>query len=561
MLSVSSIGSAGGAAEYYGKDDYYVTGEADAPGVEWKGKGSEQAGLKGVASAGEFRDVLQGKHQSLRDPNRQAKPDQNHRPGWDLTFSAPKSVSLAYLVGGDDRLVQAHRVSVNRAMAYAEKHFAVTRVREAGKIREVQTRNLVYASTEHSTSRKGDPQLHTHNVVANATFDKSSGKFRAVESLHLYKNMKLLGAVYRAELAKEVLGLGYDVRRNPAQGTFELAAYKEAALSTFSKRNADIRDAIAQAMREKGTLTGAQRDALVLKGRPKKLDVPRAELQARWRMEAKEVGLDNRSIVARAKTSAEPGADVTPARSGLSANIIVRLAQALGHLGAKVDPAARTDPYGGNRAAPSRDIEAREATSFGIRVMEQGKAVFTQHEVVGHALEISKAGMTVDRVLGELARLSADGRLLQADQTIREGITTKAAVALERSLVAAIESGKGAATPLMNPQAAASHLMRLRDSPIEGLRLNEGQTAAAALLLTSPDRYVGVQGFAGGGKTTMFRVVKEAAENMRRSADRAGSKQSGREGHEGRGRDTVPDDRAVVKPNRVGAGRGRCQGR
>lgn len=513
MLSVSSIGSAGGASEYYGKDDYYVSGEADAPGVEWKGKGSEQAGLKGTATTAQFREVLQGKHAALQDPDRVAKPDEKHRAGWDLTFSAPKSVSLAYLVGGDTRLVAAHRAAVDKAMAYAEKHFAITRVRDQGKIREVQTGNLVYASTEHTTSRKGDPQLHTHNIVANATYDASSGKFRALETLSLFKHRQLVGRIYQAELAKSALTLGYDVNKDSAKGTFELAAYSREKILAFSKRHSDIEQAASLAKAKNGgELTGAQRDALALRDRPKKLDVPRADLQKRWASEAKQVGLDNQAIVAKAQGRDGMGADVTPTRSGLSANLLVRFTQYLSSIGAKSPPSFAADPYGGTRASQARDMEAREAASFGIRVMEQGKAVFSQHEVLGRALEIAKAGMTADRVLGELAALGKDGRLLQADKTIREGLTTQSAVSLERGLVSAIEEGKGQATPMLTPTAAAAHLAALQAKGSDGIRLNEGQALSAALLLTSPDRYVGVQGFAGVGKTTMFRVVKEAAQ-------------------------------------------------
>ena len=102
MLSVSTIGSASGAADYYGKDDYYVTGEADSPGLEWGGKGATKVGLTGKAEPGDFKAVLSGEHKLFADQEKAgAGSDGKHRAGWDLTFSAPKSVSLAILVGGD----------------------------------------------------------------------------------------------------------------------------------------------------------------------------------------------------------------------------------------------------------------------------------------------------------------------------------------------------------------------------------------------------------------------------------------------------------------------------
>ncbi|PSJ20548.1 conjugative relaxase, partial [Halomonas sp. ND22Bw] len=200
-------------------DDYYVTGEADTPGLEWGGKGAEKVGLTGKARPEDFKAVLEGKHEAFKDPERpDAQADGKHRAGWDLTFSAPKSVSLAILVGKDDRLDKAHDKAVNTAMAYAEKHFAITRVRDQGKIKEVQTGNLLYAQTVHGTSRAGDPQRHTHVIVANATVEPSTGKVRALETLQMFKHSQLLGRIYRAELAKEAIGLGYDVVRDPKQG-------------------------------------------------------------------------------------------------------------------------------------------------------------------------------------------------------------------------------------------------------------------------------------------------------------------------------------------------------
>lgn len=506
MLSVSKIGSAGGAADYYGKDDYYVTGEADAPGVEWKGKGATQAGLSGTASPAQFREVLSGAHPVLQDPDRAAKPDEKHRPGWDMTFSAPKSVSLAYLVGGDDRLVAAHRAAVDRAMAYAEKYFAVTRVRDKGHLREVRTGNLVYASTEHTTSRKGDPQLHTHNVVANATWDEKAGKFRALESLHLFKNMKLLGAVYRAELAKSVMALGYDVKRDTTKGTFELAAFHRPQLQAFSKRNADIREALKIEKEKHGELTGAQRDALVLRDRPKKLDVPRDQLQDRWKSDAKAVGLDSAGIVQAAKERDGPAKDVTPVVSGKASDTRSAFLAAFRAITGRATKLFDT-PY-----RTGADREAVTAVDFAVRVAEQGKAVFTRHDVIGRALEYGKAGLTVDRLEAQIDGLASGGKVQQADRTIRDGLTTEAALTVERRLVQEIEQGRGAAAPMMAPHEASAHLARLANRGEGAITLNEGQTAAARLLLTSADRFVGVQGLAGVGKTTMFRVVNEIAE-------------------------------------------------
>ena len=510
MLSVSSIGSASGAADYYGKDDYYVTGEADTPGLEWGGKGAEKVGLTGKARPEDFKAVLEGKHEAFKDPERpDAQADGKHRAGWDLTFSAPKSVSLAILVGKDDRLDKAHDKAVNTAMAYAEKHFAITRVRDQGKIKEVQTGNLLYAQTVHGTSRAGDPQRHTHVIVANATVEPSTGKVRALETLQMFKHSQLLGRIYRAELAKEAIGLGYDVVRDPKQGTFELSGFSRDKVEHFSKRNTQIRAAIEiEEKRQGGPLSPAQRDALVLKDRPTKLDTPRAELVAKWEKEAATIGLDASGLSKAAIDRTEPGRDLTPQVSGTMDEQRSRLKaiwkQVLGL--ARVN-----DPYGSNRSAAWNDPNARSAVSLGLQIHEQGRAVFTRHDVVHSALEHSKAGMTSGRLESVLERLQVEGRVKAADARLHGGITTDRSLALEANIVAALNAGRNGAIPIYTAEKANVALDAIGQRE-GGIVLNEGQREAAHKLLTSNDRIVGVQGSAGVGKTTMFSVVRELAE-------------------------------------------------
>ena len=130
-----------------------------------------------------------------------------HRPGMDLTFSAPKSVSLLAYVGGDERLLTANMAAVKSTIAWAEKNLAETRVSKNGKLETVKTGNLVVALFQHDTNRNLDPQAHVHAVIANVTkVDKSEpGKekesvWRALHNDKLWKNNTLLGSIYHAQL-------------------------------------------------------------------------------------------------------------------------------------------------------------------------------------------------------------------------------------------------------------------------------------------------------------------------------------------------------------------------
>lgn len=510
MLSISSISSAGGAASYYGKDDYYVTGEADSPGLTWGGQGAAKAGLAGLSTPEQFRAVLNGSHPSFNG-GKLGEASDRHRPGWDLTFSAPKSVSLLALVGGDKRLLAAHRDSVTLAMSYVEKHFAITRIREEnGSIRHERTGNLVYASTEHQTSRKADPQLHTHNVVANKTYDANTDTWRALETRELYKHHKTVGLIYRAALADKVLQLGYNVEKDPKEGTFDIADVSQAQRDAFSKRHIDIQAKIEAAEKEKGrALTPAEREYIVLRDRPNKLDHPRHELEDRWRAEAKDVGFDPASIISAARERGV-GMDVTPKTSGLAkeglSQLLARFREMTGF-----KPKAGDDPYALNTTSDGR--ASAKALSYAVRVLEQGTAVFSQHEVLGQALRIAPAGVTHHQVLARADSLKGDGRLRQADRSVWDGVTTDRAIEVERGIVASIEKGKGIVSPAFTEDVAPGRIAAAERDPAVGIQLNQTQHASVLRVLTSSDKFLGIQGSAGVGKTTMLQVLRAAAKD------------------------------------------------
>lgn len=502
MLSVSRIKGASRAAAYYGGDDYYVTGEADAPGLAWGGKGAERLALRATARGGDLEAVLGGANPDPQGPAiSSAERGKGHHPGWDFTFSAPKSVSVAILVGGDKRLDAAHDRAVQKAMDYAERHLSFTRTREAGLRRDQLTGNLLYAKTVHGVSREGDPQRHTHVVIANATYHQASGIWRALESRHLYRRRMLLGKIYQSELAREAMALGYDVRRGRGEGVFELAAWSRAQLKVFAKRT----DAIQQALEAEKPATAAARDAVKLKNRPDKIDRPRAELLDRWRVEAKAAGLDIGRVVAEA--AARPrGRDRTPLTAGRVSETLSQLRALIGRaLGAR----AGRDPYATAVGAADRDIEARAAVSLALRVQDVRSAVFTRHDVIEHALDLARAGVGVERLARDLARLEQSRQVISAERYLPAGITTSNALGIEAGILNRIEAGRGRGAVMIAHDEVGQRIGAAEKA--ERLTLNAGQRQAAATFLASDDRYVAVQGSAGVGKTTMLKVVGSLA--------------------------------------------------
>ncbi len=199
MLSIGALSSAAQGASYYERDGYYAKDDPEHRHASaWAGKGADELGLKGPVDPDTFRAVLEGRVPDGSDTRlgRRGKDGSiEHRPGRDLTFSSPKSVSIAALVGGDRRIVEAHDRAVAATLAWVEKNAAETRMKnpgsgelvpapepggqvpETGRMGRVGGQKIVAATFTHDTSRNLDPPLHTHAVLANMVKGED-GKWR-----------------------------------------------------------------------------------------------------------------------------------------------------------------------------------------------------------------------------------------------------------------------------------------------------------------------------------------------------------------------------------------------
>ena len=166
MLSIKAISDSGGASHYFSHDDYYCKNDPLAQG-QWHGLAAARLGLSHkTVELEQFREMLDGKlPNGVQLGRSDGQGNVEHKPGWDVSFGAPKSVSIMALVGGDDRLVRAHDLAVQRAMQYLERHASMCQMKRDGKNQKEFTGNLVWASFQHESNRETEPHLHTHNVV------------------------------------------------------------------------------------------------------------------------------------------------------------------------------------------------------------------------------------------------------------------------------------------------------------------------------------------------------------------------------------------------------------
>jgi conjugative relaxase-like TrwC/TraI family protein len=265
MLSIGKL--ALGQQRYYeqqvsqGHDDYY-SGRGEAPG-EWAGAGAEELGLAGEVSAAQFNALLEGRDPRAPGMRLRAGVSEPTIAAFDLTFSAPKSVSVLFAIAPGEvsaALVEAHEEAVRAALGYLEGEAVFVR-RGAGGARFEHAGGLIAAAYRHRMSRALDPQLHTHVVAANLARGED-GRYTALHHPSLYRAARTAGYLYQSHLrslVRDRLGLEWGPVH---KGAAELAEVPTDVLRVFSQRRAQVEAAVAEREGELGrSSTRAEREA------------------------------------------------------------------------------------------------------------------------------------------------------------------------------------------------------------------------------------------------------------------------------------------------------------
>ena len=312
MLTISNPLSASQALAYHAeefsnaRENYYTQG--DQIRGEWHGRLAEQWGLRGEVGEEHFQRLTEGQHPTTGEQlvrHKAAREYVNehgqkirtmeHRAGWDATFSAPKSVSLTALVGGDERIREAHQQSVAVALDELERY---VQARIGGNLPAETTGKWVAAKFEHDSARPVDgyaaPQLHTHVVFFNLTETEDGGTY-SLQPRELYKTQQYATAVYRSELAARLKGMGYEIERGKS-GQPEITGYSEAYLAASSPRRQQIEEHLA-----KENQRGADAAQIAAhKTRQPKLELSQEEMQQRHQQMAEAFGNQPARAVAAA---------------------------------------------------------------------------------------------------------------------------------------------------------------------------------------------------------------------------------------------------------------------
>jgi conjugative relaxase-like TrwC/TraI family protein len=494
MMTLSKALAAGQAKDYFEaeytstQESYYSEGEVVKG--KWFGRQAEAWQLQGEVNSEQFERLCEGQHplngnQLVRHltPHKyenaygETIETSEHRAGWDATFSAPKSVSLAALVGGDQRILEAHDRSVDVALNELEKY---VQARIGGNHPAQTTGKMIAAKFQHDSARPdrntgyAAPQLHTHTVIFNLT-ETDDGRIKPIQPLELYRSQRYATEIYRAVLATELQKLGYQIAIDPRTGAPEIIGFSKDYLVASSPRREEVQREAA-AMKTRLAQEGIKvEDGAGLRQAAAKTDRMTKQYD-RDQMRSRHLEMD--------------------ARFGAQAFRAVEEAQVRGAM-----------------MLPEEQVESRaqESVTFARENAGEREAVVDKRTVLVDALRRNLGLTTYEAVVGEFGRNIKNGNFIQITRNPGiDEVTTSRTVAMEQSNIRTVNAGRGSQIAILEGKQLESVLSSISER--QRITLNKKQRGAVETILGSTDRIIGLEGLAGTGKTTTLSVLREAAE-------------------------------------------------
>ena len=487
MLSTKVFSSGSNAQNYYSHADYYG---AEATGV-WFGEGAKDFNVSGIFDAKdskEFKDLLDGRMPDGRVLGKKGKDNEvNHRPGADLTFSSPKSISVEMHVLGDKesklKLEGARDLALARVLKHIESSGMVhTRKGDGGFIRE-PIHKLTFALFNHTTNRKLEPQDHTHCFLANAT-KCNDGKYRTIVWDEVLKNNKYLGQMYRNELALEVKKLGYDIRvtrLSDGSSSFELAKVPQQIIDGFSTRRKEI-EALFKYYDVK---TKAGRDRIVINSRESKKTLPKEQLQDTWKQ-----------VLEKVNSTKEQSNSGLGIKASIQETTRVLLDKTI----------YRQDI---NQLKEQQVMPAKDMVSLAIKNITYNHSVFKKDELFKETMKYSIGEYSFKEIDSAIQGHLKDTTILKSDHALHSNLfTTKELLEKEKDILRIGSKGLNKCTAIIKEGSFQKSFKSHELEHSRGYSLNKQQVAAVKHIITSKDRVTAIQGLPGVGKSTVLKTVR-----------------------------------------------------
>jgi conjugative relaxase-like TrwC/TraI family protein len=496
MLTISKPLTAGQAKKYYeaeysnARESYYT--EDETIDGEWFGKLAKEWGLEGAVDKEAFARLTEGqdphtgeqlvRHVTTKEYENQfgeKVKNSEHRAGYDATFSAPKSVSLAALVGDDARIREAHRTAVKTSMGELENY---VQSRMGGNTPAQTTRNLAAALFEHDSARPDKdtgyaaPQLHTHAVIFNLT-RLDNDQIKPVQPIELYRSQKYATAIYRAVLSEELQKLGYEIEVDPRTGAPEIKGFSEEYLVASSPRRRQIKQEAAE-IKERFSQQGITvKEGAGLNQAAAKLD-RKSKRYDRIEMRARHQEMD-----ALFDNQATQTVDTARERETASLN------------------------------EDEIKKRAQAAVTFARQNAGAREAVVDKRKVMVDALRRNLSFTTHGALVEELNQRVQSGEFIPIQRFDKfEELTTSQMLALERSNIHQMLAGRNTQQPMMKRKEASKVIKEIFEQ--KGKKSSFDQYKAVGQILVTRDRVFALEGLAGTGKTTALAILREAAERQ-----------------------------------------------
>ncbi len=469
MLTIRAMtGGEGYSERHLEHSDYYdekqrVTGE-------WMGRGAEQLGLEGVVNheqfeairrgldpgTGEFLRVRQGADRTAEDGTKLGTA----RAFYDATFSAPKSVSIQATLGRDQRIPEAWNRSVQQTIEHIEQEAAATRVRQNGANDDRYTRNVVAAVYQHDTSRELDPQLHSHALFFNLTYDETEERWKALQFSEVYRDRAYFTEVQRNYFVQELERLGYEIDHRPDRSEgYEIRGVPQEMLDRYSQRSKQRDEAIETFTKEYGRVPTNNEVAVLV----------------RETRQAKLAEISTEDVYAQAAGRLAPGEQT--------------------HLHAIRERSLELSRE--RMLVPELNLSgARESLEHGKAHVFERVSVARDREVFTEALQHGRGQIDLSNLQRELQTQAENGAVLQSGREI----ATQATLRREQQMIAAVDRG-------MNSYALIG-----RERFLPAQMLSEEQRGAVAFVLDSRDLVMNLRGAAGTGKTATLSEIRRGIE-------------------------------------------------
>jgi conjugative relaxase-like TrwC/TraI family protein len=457
MLTVKGFESSGAAGKYYSHGDYYGS---EGTG-EWYGKGAEELGLTGEFNAStdpRFKAVLEGRINEDNPLGRMHKGKWEHRPGYDLTFSAPKSFSIEVNLRSDPKrqveLKQIMQNAAKRTLDYASKRGLIQVRKGKAGIEKENVDKLAYALFAHSTNRKLEPQEHIHSFLANVAICED-GKMRSInvdKIINRDGTIKLLGQIFRNELAYDLKQNGEKLRAtilSDGSSSFEFAHISDGLIKAFSTR----RQEIEELCEKYGVTTKQGRDKIVINSREAKRKVEKADLIKTWEKVQSEV-LKKEAVNSRVEVVQEEKGDEevkNNEKSGLS----------------------------------TLDIE-----KLCVLDASSKKSVFGHNDLVKSIIKYTIGDATITKLEEAVTKLVDEGELIKHN----DRYTTLALLQKEKEILKIAKKSLNSAKPLLKESYFKKECKKFEDRQAslnnKFLGLNDSQKNGLKYILTSKDNMV-----------------------------------------------------------------------